>query len=167
MTGITFHEVRGDGMQTKRVTLATLAVLVICSSAAPQESGFGIGAILGEPTGLTVKWWVGRSAAMDAAAAWSLGRRSALHLHLDYLLHNFNLFRVETGRLPLYYGIGGRIKFRDDDDDNVGLRIPVGMDYLFRGAPFDIFLEIVPLIDLIPSTDFDMNGSIGVRYWFR
>jgi len=151
----------------RRAGLAILAVLVVCGSAAAQDSGLGLGVILGEPTGLTVKWWVGRGAAMDAAAAWSLEKRSSFHLHVDYLLHNLSLFKVETGRLALYYGMGGRIKFREDDDEKVGLRIPVGMDYLFAGAPFDVFLEIVPLVDLIPGTDFDMNGSVGIRYWFR
>lgn len=151
----------------RRTGLLVLTVLVVCSTAKAQHSGLGLGVILGEPTGLSLKLWAGKNAAIDGAAAWSLGKKSSLHLHADYLLHNFNLFTVQTGRLPLYYGIGGRIKFRDDDDDRVGLRIPVGIDYLFSNAPLDIFLEVVPLLDLIPNTDFDMNGGLGIRYFFR
>ena len=123
--------------------------------------------ILGEPTGLSLKVWVARSTAFDAAAAWSLRGRNSLHLHADYLRHNFGLFTVQTGRLPLYYGIGGRVSFRDDDDHRVGFRIPVGIDYLFANAPLDVFLEVVPLLDLVPETDVDINGGAGIRYFFR
>jgi len=48
----------------------------------------------------------------------------------------------------------------------VGLRIPVGLEYIFSGERVDIFLEIVPLLDLVPDTDFSLNGGIGVRYFF-
>jgi len=30
----------------------------------------------------------------------------------------------------------------------------------------DIFFEIVPLLDLVPETDFGPNSAIGVRYYF-
>jgi hypothetical protein len=132
-----------------------------------QDSGFGLGVILGEPTGLSLKAWIAGSAAIDAAAAWSLRGRSSLHLHADYLQHNFDLFKVQKGKLPFYYGIGGRIRFVDDDDARVGFRIPVGIDYLFANAPLDVFLEVVPLVDLVPDTDVDVNGGAGIRYFFR
>jgi hypothetical protein len=65
----------------------------------------------------------------------------------------------------LYFGIGGRIIFQSNDT-NLGIRVPVGLDYLFSSAPVDIFLEVVPILDLTPSTDLDFGGGIGVRYWF-
>jgi hypothetical protein len=34
--------------------------------------GFGLGVIVGNPTGLSFKVWTGGSSAFDAAAAWSL-----------------------------------------------------------------------------------------------
>jgi hypothetical protein len=84
---------------------------------------------------------------------------------VDYVWHDFELIRVSSGRLPLYYGIGGRAVF--SDDPLVGVRIPVGLDYQFANAPIDIFLEIVPILDLIPSTDFDLGGGLGIRFWFN
>jgi hypothetical protein len=73
--------------------------------------------------GLSAKLWTGNSTAIDGAVVWSFGKDSALHLHADYLFYNFNLFKVEKGKLPLYYGIGGRIKLADDM--KVGVHIPV------------------------------------------
>jgi hypothetical protein len=34
------------------------------------------------------------------------------------------------------------------------------------GTPLDIFLEIVPILDLAPKVGFDFNGAIGIRYYF-
>jgi hypothetical protein len=38
---------------------------------------------------------------------------------------------------------------------------------MFSNAPVDIFVELVPILNLAPSTDFDFNGGIGARYWFN
>jgi len=41
-----------------------------------------------------------------------------------------------------------------------------GINYLFEGVPLDIFLELVPILDLAPEMGFDFNGAIGIRYFF-
>jgi len=146
------------------VLVSVLTTVLFCGHTVAKERGFGLGVIVGEPTGLSGKWWIEDSAAVDAAAAWSFGEKSAVHLHADYLFHSFSLLKVEKGRLPVYFGIGGRIKF--ESNSKVGVRIPVGVDYIFTGAPLDIFLELVPLLDLVPNTKFLFNGGIGVRYFF-
>lgn len=138
-------------------------------------SGFGVGVIVGEPTGLSFKGWMSARDAVDAAAAWSFSGEDAFQFHMDYLLHNYDLFTVEgaEGRLPFYFGVGGRVKVHDDggrgDDDDtiVGVRLPLGIDYLASGPPLDFFFEIVPTMDLVPDTDFDLNAGLGVRFYFR
>ena len=49
---------------------------------------------------------------------------------------------------------------------DLGVRFPVGIAYLFDGAPVDVFLEVVPTLNLIPDTDVDLDAAIGARYWF-
>ena len=149
--------------------LASLAATLAMSSPAPArayQDGFGVGLIAGEPTGLSAKLWLGRNTAIDGAAAWSFSGVDALHLHADFLVHRFDLARVERGALPAYYGVGGRLKIRDQDSQ-FGVRIPLGLAYLFEATPVDVFLEMVPLVDLVPDTDFELNASVGVRYFFR
>ena len=73
---------------------------------------------------------------------------------------------VEKGELPVYFGLGGRVVFREKHDDKVGIRFPLGINYIFDNAPFDAFLEIVPILDLTPDTDFDLEAAIGIRYFF-
>ncbi len=149
----------------KKIIAGVIALMLYGGIAQAQnDSGFGIGIVAGEPTGLCGKVWMSQNTAFAGAAAWTFKEEAAVTLQLDYLYHNFNVIRVEKGRLPLYYGIGGRVKL--EDDSRIGLRIPVGLDYLFTGAPLAVFIEIVPVLDLAPETEFNMNGGIGVRYFF-
>ena len=145
--------------------LIVFAIAVVTwQTAAAQDRPLGLGVILGEPSGISFKSWLGKWTAWDAGIAWSIDGEDALHLHGDYLLHDFGLFEVDEGKLGLYYGIGGRLRI--EDNSRLGVRIPVGLEYMFEGAPVDIFFELVPLLDLAPDTEFLMNGGIGARYFF-
>lgn len=149
----------------KKVVASLFVVVLFGGTAQAQnESGFGIGIVAGEPTGLCGKAWMSQNTAIAGAAAWTFKEEAAVTLQLDYLYHNFDVIRVSKGRLPMYYGIGGRVKL--EDDSRFGLRIPVGLDYLLSEAPLDVFIEVVPLLDLAPDTEFNLNGGIGVRYFF-
>ena len=137
-----------------------LVVSVVMSLCATYAQGnFGIGIILGEPTGLSAKLYTGSSTAFDFAAAWSFKGDGNLLLQADYVWHS-----SLAKELALYYGIGGRVIFQKDP--LVGARIPIGLDYRFSSAPIDIFVELVPILDLIPSTNFNLGGGIGIRFWF-
>ena len=141
------------------------------------ENGLGVGVIVGEPTGVSIKKWIGETRAVDAAAAWSFSENGSFQFHADYLIHNFYLLQPKdfNGRLPAYFGVGGRIKIKDanegkvrnEKDTLVGIRIPFGISYLFADAPVDLFVEVVPILDVAPDTDLDINAAIGVRYYFR
>jgi hypothetical protein len=148
----------------RTIMLCASVVLLICGAAGAQDSGFGLGIIVGEPTGISVKQWTDSRTAVDAAIAWSFEKEAALHLHGDLLYHSFTPPKIDRGKLTWYYGIGGRVKF--EDDSKVGVRVPLGMDYFFGTAPLDFFFELVPILDLAPSTDFGMNAAIGIRYFF-
>lgn len=130
-----------------------------------QQGAFGIGFMLGSPTGFSAKKWLSRHTAIDGGAAWSVGRNPGLHLHADYLIHRSDLEGLQEGRSYAYYGIGGRLKL-DNDNPLLGVRIPFGVTYLFPDAPFDVFFEVVPVFDVLPRTRFDLNASLGGRFYF-
>jgi hypothetical protein len=146
------------------VMALALASITNISQAQTNSGDFGLGVILGEPTGISAKYYTGGSNALAFGAAWSFGRNANMHLHADYLIHRFDLIEVEKGRLPLYYGIGGRVRFADKS--TVGIRIPIGLSYYFQNDPLEIFFEVVPILDLTPATNFSGNGGIGLRYYF-
>ena len=100
--------------------------------------------------------------ACDFGAAWSFQGFGHLLSQADIIWHS-SLTKASSGGLTLYYGIGGRVVF--SSDPNVGLRLPIGLDYIFSSAPIDIFVEVVPTMDFVPDTDFQVNGGIGIRFW--
>lgn len=141
-----------------------IAVLgVFTSGLFAQDSGYGLGLIVGEPTGFSAKMWLGSNTAIDAGLAWSL-TEDKFHLHADYLIHSFELIPVEYGQLPLYFGVGANLGF--GKDMWIGARVPLGLAYLFEDVPIDVFLEVAPGLALLPDLDFTMGGGIGCRYWF-
>ena len=153
-----------DFKMYKRILLLTALIIAITSSASGQSSGFGAGIMIGEPTGISLKNWISKTNAWDVGVAWGFGKHGAFHIHGDYLWHEYDLIKVDTGILPLYYGVGVRVLFADDS--HLGIRGVVGLDYLFDGLPLDVFLELVPIFDIVPGTGFSFNGALGIRYFF-
>ena len=129
-----------------------------------QGSGLGLGVVFGEPTGLSAKMWTSQNTAIDGAVAWSFAGAGFLHLHADFLVHNYDLISVSKGKLPVYFGLGAFINLASQL--GLGVRVPIGMVYQFQGAPLDVFAEIAPGLSLLPGTDFYFGGGIGVRYYF-
>lgn len=126
----------------------------------------GVGVMVGNPTGLNGKYWLGGNRAVDGGLAYSIGRHSDLSLHSDYLLHKNSAFYFNDDvPLDLYYGVGGRMEFADDIE--VGVRIPVGLAHRFSEESADIFGEIAPIVDLIPKTGIELHIAIGARYYFK
>lgn len=132
----------------------------------PSPRSLGLGIMIGDPSGLNFKSWTGRRSAFDIGLAWSFIGDSSLQLHADLLFHDFGPFRPRRGRLGLYYGLGGRVKTEENDRTLLSVRIPLGLTYIFERAPLDIFFELVPLLDVTPETRGDVQGALGVRYYF-
>lgn len=151
--------------RTKSLFILLPLFLALFTVAGEAGNGWGIGFMVGNPTGLSFKAWAGKTRAFDAGAAWAFGDENKLQLHADYLFHNFRVIKVESGQLPLYIGVGGRVKF--EAETRVGVRIPVGLCYLFKNHPIDIFFEVAPIIDLVPETELDLNVALGIRYFFN
>ena len=88
-----------------------------------------------------------------------------MHVQLDHLWHYYNVFPGEGGIIPVYCGIGGRVRLADED--HLGLRCVFGVNYFFMEQRFDLFFEIAPILDLSPDTGMDFNAGVGFRYNFK
>ncbi len=150
---------------TKYILTIISFIILFSSLDYSQSKKIGAGIIVGEPTGLSFKYWLTEKTALDAGFAWSFVDENAFQIQADYLIHNFNLIKVSKGKLPFYFGIGGRLKF--STDVILGVRVPLGLAYIFADEPIDVFLEIVPILDLLPKTDFTIGAAIGGRYFFN
>lgn len=156
-----------EGLSVKKVIIGCCLVL-LCLGVSRQEAyALGVGVILGEPTGISFKQWLTRENAIGGAVAWSFREEAALHAHLDYLYHRPGVPKTESdvGRLLWYVGVGGRIK-AEEKDSRLGVRVPLGLDYVFAGSPLDVFFEVAPVLDLAPETEFRLHGGFGIRYFF-
>lgn len=119
-----------------------------------------LGVIIGEPTGVSAKFWTSGRSAIDLGVAWSLGDSGNMHLHSDYLWH----FWIDSG-VAFYTGLGGRILF--DDDTQLAARIPIGLQFNVARR-LSLFFELAPTLPIMPETksSFDINGGAGVRLRF-
>ncbi len=139
------------------------------STASAADSNFGLGFILGNPSGLSARLATGGNNAVDLLLGYNLDRHEGgqdgiLYLGGDYLWYNYSLIHVAEGRLPIYFGPG--IKATISDNSSVGIRGVLGLEYQFATAPFDLFLEVGPGINIVPNTQPDVSAGFGARYFF-
>ena len=164
-------------MLTTLLALALTAPVAHATQVNPAlhgpPDGFGVGVVLGDPSGLSLAFRPGDPWFIQAAAGWSLVRDS-LHVSADYCMNVVILDTPDLPRMrfPVYVGVGGRLRLGenggrwDDDEPGLGVRVPVGMTLLPTDVPIDVFVEIVPVLQLFPETDGTLDGGIGARFYF-
>ena len=153
---------------------ALLLVLAGSASARAESKGvFGAGLIVGEPTGLSLKYYLGGDTAIDAAIGGAfLGK--GLQVHSDFLWHPWLLDSQESFVLPVYVGLGGRVLDRnggggDEDHLRLGMRFVGGLLFDFTEVPLDVFVEVAGVLDYRTRGEafgVDINLGAGVRYYF-
>lgn len=159
----------------KKIVITAFACTLLLLTAEighAQKSGFGVGAIIGGPDGISYKGWIDQRVAIGGAFTVSVGDgRDLIYTHADVLLHSKDLFGRENSFpavLTFYYGGGIGITYLTrPDDEQVELRAPLGTTYGFDDAPVDIFFELVPSIRIIDSGRFFFNGALGFRYYLN
>jgi len=161
------------------VALALVAAVMALAErrAAAQTGGaFGLGLIVGEPTGVSGKLYLSRKHAVDGAIGLGFSDGRGIHVHADYLWHPLVLTQTPSFDLPLYLGIGGRVQShgkRNDREEHlaIGPRFVVGLLFAFRTAPIDVFLEAAVGVDLVATDETPRDGltidlGAGIRYYF-
>lgn len=129
----------------------------------PGAGNFGVGIILGEPSGITAKAWLADDHALDAHLTFDF-TDDAFAVFVDYLFHFDVGIDVEDLEVPIYVGVGGKLAVRDEL--GIGVRVPIGISALFEELPMEVFVEVAPGLRIIDKTDPDVDGGIGIRYVF-
>ena len=150
--------------------ILTLCLFLAIHVSVAQERKFGLGLIIGEPTGISAKLWTSNENAFDFGLGWTTFNNqnypgSRVHFHMDYLWHSFDAIHA-TERFPIYYGVGGRMNSGAGYESALAIRGVVGIAWMPRRTPIDIFLEVVPSLELTPSSRFALDAAIGIRYFF-
>ncbi len=169
----------------RSIALSLLALFILSENAYAAKRELGVGMIVSDSTGISVKKWLQKDSAIDGAITYSTSGSDELGFHVDYLRHNDKLLRElfsknVAKRLSVYFGIGGRLKIlsideearkkkkKNEEDDVVfGFRVPLGIAYMFKDTPVEIFAEGVPTLDVNPEADFGWKAGFGFRYYFK
>jgi hypothetical protein len=151
---------------------------------------FGVGPILGEPTGGTLKLWFGPRIALQSHQAvtwWGLHR---LAVYLDVVWHPSVVTENKYFTLLWYFGVGGGVGIRapwdrpayhprDPDRDRdwepdpaVWIRVPFGFPFLFEDVPVEAFVEFGPAMGFDyrrDDVDLFFAGfiAVGGRWYFQ
>jgi hypothetical protein len=147
------------------VLIGVLSLMAGPARAEMSPGDQGLGLYIGSPIGVTYKYWYTPTMAVDAGAG-DIGGRFALYA--THLWHDFSLIPRPaswTGQLPFYFGLGTRLSFASDP--RFGLRTIVGVSYIPDRTPLEFFAELGPFIRLTPDVGAEIDGGVGVRYYFK
>ncbi len=149
-----------------------LALLALVSSAAladaqtapvSEPARWALGVTLGEPTGFSAKRYLGGKDAFDINIDPIYG--PGFRVGADYLW-GLAQFLQDRSALDLnfYLGVGpfvgtlqgpcdgfGNWRYNCNGDIYAGARMPIGLEALFKRAPFTVGLEVAPGIAFAPG----------------
>ena len=137
-----------------------LALSLLCFGSMKSEKAhagnIGAGIILGDPYGLSFDFKLGAGSSIDAVVSFS----GHGYVHGTYKFVYPNSFGSEGQMLGWYWGIGAGYKFQAKYP--LRGRASIGMDIPIGKTAWDVFAE--GALEL--SNAIDLDGGIGVRYYF-
>lgn len=143
-----------------------IMVIFFGGNISAQSTNFGLGMIVGNPTGISAKYWHNRTNALDFGLGYSFSATyTNFNFHADYLWHESDVFRSRE-TLYLYYGAGVRLKSVTGGDGSLGVRAVLGVDWFLSRSPLEFFIEAAPVLRIIPATTMDVDAGLGARYYF-
>lgn len=167
-----YYKLKLPIMKTLLLTiLLTASLLLLSDRAEAQNDGFGVGAQITSPAGLTAKAWLSEDTAIAGALSFTINENnSSFYTHIDYLKHkSYNQLDWEVGVLSYYYGGGVRLIWQELGIDNTfwAIRLPAGLNFNFSEVPVDFYMEVSPTIGISPDFNFGFGGGIGFRYFLN
>lgn len=129
-----------------------------------------VGAVLGDPSGISARFGLDNAHSLEGAMAYSVSGYKGFHMHATYMWDRARSFKTAGDPLFMYYGLGARFiaisdgKYRDDIA--IGPRAPLGLIYYFENPDLEVFGELSLALDVAPRTDVDLDAGIGVRVRF-
>lgn len=146
--------------------LALVLALVFAPAPARADGGpFGLGIVLGEPTGITGLYRFGDRTAVDISLGIDALDDNGFYVHGVFLFFLPDLLGGGSVGLSPYLGPGAFVADAGNDVA-LGARVPFGLSLDFRRAPIQIYGEIAVGLLLVPDVDLGLGGAVGFRYFF-
>lgn len=147
--------------------MLSLVLLNASALTTVPSSGISIGIVIGDPTGLSLKFW-------------GIGQNSALQLHVggggfiapaDLSVSGSLLFHaLLTRETPVngYLGVGAYagVKTGKNDQAVIGIMVPLGLEFIFTEIPLDLFIEVPPVIGFTTEGEVKPGLAFGIGLRF-
>lgn len=142
--------------------VATILFIGAAYSAEAQQV-FGIGLMLGAPSGVSLKASVSPASSADLLFAW--GPSDSFFAQGQYNFTILTLRKSDDNAINLYGGPGLYLRFPTQRKAIFGFSGDFGIGWTFK-QNVEFFTEISPKMGLIDETEFDVTGGIGFRFLF-
>lgn len=162
-----FYQNFSNFLAAKILFLTLLFFCKLSIKAQSVSNNWGIGIQLGQPAGISIKKHNAAGMSADILLAWDLDDFFFVNLHGVWE-------KDVSGANGLYfvYGPGVFAGFRernrnryDDDELFLGISGTFGLSYYID--QFEIYLRLTPRLAVIESTDGDVGGGLGFRFFFN
>ena len=145
-----------------------------------NHTGFGLGVSLGDPLGLSMKYFIRPAHAISAEFGWGILHNGDGIASVSYHWHSPVIGRSPIVDAHIYVGAGigvgfwGRRRFGLETDDRAAgagaalmLRAPaVGLAYHWQTVPLDTSLELAWAPYIVLPQLRHLDAAIKVRYFF-
>ncbi len=133
-------------------------------------SSLGIGGQVGDPSGVSLKIYRKKDGKGIFKSAKAYSFLAAWDLEDFFFLNAHALYEKPVPDSPLNYYLGpGAIVGVDDrpaSDVELVLGISGSFGLNFFTEHFEVYLELTPWIKIVPETEGELGGGIGLRYYF-
>lgn len=164
-------------MRTKRLSLSVMVCLLLCAGHLQGQTGgrFGIGIMLGDPSGLSWKYHLSARTALAGVAGFSPFDRFRLHVDHLWVARPF-----DEPALTLWYGVGGvlgfghaRVFVRNGKNSYVtrsvstgfGVRMAGALTYAIPRSPVEAGVELAPVLIIGPDPGAGLDAGLFVRFY--
>ena len=142
------------------VAAAAVLALAVPVRAQGELKDVGVGVIVGDPIGGTVKVWLDERVAFDLGIGYS----GDTVMWGDVLVHAWNILpKPQEGKLGLYLGAGPRLETRRDAE--FAIRTIAGVAWRLDKQPVELFAEAGPLFRMTPRGGVGADAGIGLRMY--
>lgn len=150
------------------IVIGTLS-LSLPARAQVGAGAWGIGGQLGDPDGVTLKFYTAAPVQRGGATfnAYELLFGWNFDDYFFASAHAIHERRLADTPLNFFLGPGLFLVYRErgrDDQVHFGISGTFGLNYFLDR--FEIYLQLTPRLTLVDATDGDIGGGIGLRYFF-
>ena len=152
-------------------------VLALTISGLAFAKSWGLGAVLGDPTGLSANYFLSEQRTLHSVLAYDIDGDDDFYLATHYNWRRPNDITFPEFNLGWFYGAGAQLEYHDHDHHhgkhhdhdnrlNVGPSGTLGLFHEFKEVPLEVFLKSNATLYVLDSTDLDLDLMLGLHYNF-